>query len=99
LPVKNLITFFAPDFFGNPATRNYFGSAFYDNFYLFIGTPTLIFVFYSIFQVKRNRLSGFWFLLSIFSFILIFQNPIGKFLEKIFSKLINIILFKVQNLL
>lgn len=49
LPFKNLITLLAPDFFGNPATGNYFGQAFYDNFYFFVGTGTLIFVLFSLF--------------------------------------------------
>ena len=32
LPLKHLIGFFAPDYFGNPATGNWWGTGFYDNF-------------------------------------------------------------------
>lgn len=83
LPLKNLITAVAPDIFGNPGSGNYFGKAFYDNFYFFIGTGTLILIFYSLFFIKRNKEILFWWILVIFSFLFIFKNPVGSFLEKI----------------
>lgn len=83
LPLKNLITFFAPDFFGNPVTGNYFGSAYYDNFYLFIGTGTLILVFFTLLYLKKCKEVLFWWGTVVFSFILIFKNPIGLILEKL----------------
>lgn len=83
LPLKNMATFLAPDFFGSPVTGNYFGVAFYDNFYLFVGTGTLILVVYSLFFFKRIKDIQFWLLILIISFILFLKNPIGLFLEKI----------------
>lgn len=83
LPFKNLITLLAPDFFGNPATGNYFGQAFYDNFYFFAGTGTLIFVLFSLFFLKKRKEILFWWGMIIFSFILCFRNPSGLLLEKI----------------
>ncbi len=83
LPFKNLITALAPDFFGNPATGNYFGQAFYDNFYFFAGTGTLIFVLFSLFFLKKKKEILFWWGMIIFSFILCFRNPLGLLLEKI----------------
>jgi uncharacterized membrane protein YfhO len=83
LSVQNLLTFIAPDFFGNPATRNYYGKAFYDNFYLFIGTGTLILVIFSIFSLKKENNVRFWWLICLISFLLIFKNPLGLFLERI----------------
>lgn len=83
LPFKNLMTFFAPDFFGNPTTANYFGQAYYDNFYLFVGTGTLVPIIYSLFFTKKEKNVGFWTAMTILSFILIFKNPAGLFLEKI----------------
>ncbi len=82
LPLKNLVTFLAPDFFGNPATGNYFGNAFYDNFYLFIGTGTLILIIFSLFHLK-DKIIIFWCSIFLISLILIFKNPIGQFLERI----------------
>lgn len=83
LPLKNLVTLLAPDFFGHPATGNYFGQAFYDNFYFFVGTGTLLLVILSLFFLKKERKIIFWWLVLLFSFILIFKNPLGIFLEKI----------------
>lgn len=83
LPLRNLSTFIAPDFFGNPATGNYFGQAFYDNFYLFVGTPTLTIIFYSIFLLKKERSIRFWFSILALSLVLIIKNPLGLFLERV----------------
>lgn len=83
LPFRNLVTLLAPDFFGNPATGNYFGTAFYDNFYFFAGTGTLIFVLFSLFFIKKKKTIFFWWGMLIFSFILCFKNLLGLFLEKI----------------
>jgi len=83
LPFKNLITLLAPDFFGNPATGNYFGQAFYDNFYFFVGTGSLIFILFSLFFLKKSKIVLFWWGMLIFSFILCFKNPLGLFLEKL----------------
>jgi len=41
LPWKNLITIFAPDFFGNPATKNFVGSD-YGNFQVYFGVVALV---------------------------------------------------------
>lgn len=83
LPLVNLVTALAPDFFGNPATGNYFGRAFYDNFYFFAGTGVLILVFFSLFFLKKERGILFGWLSLVFSFILVFENPLGKILERL----------------
>ena len=84
LAAINLVTALAPDFFGNPATGNYFGKAFYDNFYFFAGTGTLVLVFFSLFFVKKNKNISFWGAMLILSAIFVFKNPLGLILEKIF---------------
>jgi len=84
LPLKNLVTALVPDFFGNPATGNYFGQAFYDNFYFLVGTGTLILVVFSIFFAKRKKEILFWWLIFGFSLIMVFKNPDGLWLEKLF---------------
>ena len=82
LPLKNLATLLAPDFFGNPATGNYFGRAFYDNFYFFVGTGTLILIIFSLFFMKKEKSIFFWWSILLFSLIFVFKNPLGVFLEK-----------------
>lgn len=56
LPVKNLITFFAPDFFGNPGTYNYFGEGFFYERMIFIGIVPFLLGIYELFH--RNRKSN-----------------------------------------
>ncbi|MCL5091059.1 MAG: YfhO family protein [Patescibacteria group bacterium] len=84
LPLSNLLTVLAPDFFGNPATGNYFGKGFYDNFYFFVGTGTLIFAFLALTFFRKDKNVFFWTSCLIFSLIMIFDNPLGHFLEKVF---------------
>lgn len=72
IPWQNLIQFVAPDFFGNPATNNYWGIWNYAEFIGYIGMLPLIFALYSIFYV-RNKTVIFYGLLSIGS--LIFALP------------------------
>jgi uncharacterized membrane protein YfhO len=83
LPLKNFATLLAPDFFGHPATGNYFGQAFYDNFYFFVGTGTLFLVLFSLFFLRRREIV-FWWSVLFFSLILVFKNPMGLFLERMF---------------
>lgn len=50
LPIESLLTFFAPDFFGHPATGNFFrrGDAQYYEGILFVGIAVLVFAAYQI---------------------------------------------------
>lgn len=83
LPIKHLVTLLAPDFFGNPTTRNFFGEGFYDNFFLFVGTLSLILIFYSFFFVRKEKGVFFWLTTLLFSLVLIIKNPLGLFLERV----------------
>lgn len=51
--LPQLVTFLAPDYFGNPATHNYFGTSFYHEQVIWIGIPALIFVLYEMLHVFR----------------------------------------------
>lgn len=84
LPGKNLLTLLAPDFFGNPATGNYFGGAYYDNFYFFAGTIALIFILLSAWFIKKDKNIFFWWIILAFSLLLAFNNPLGRFIERLF---------------
>ncbi len=49
-PYKHFVNFIAPDYFGNPATYNYWGVWNYGEFASYIGIPALIFAFSIIFR-------------------------------------------------
>ncbi len=64
LPLQRLITLIAPDFYGNPATYNYYASkTFYYETALFFGIPSLICAIYALFSFKHQ--SGLFKLFSV----------------------------------
>jgi len=79
IPSFHAVTMFVPDFFGNPATRNYWLSGTYIERVTYIGVIPLIFVFYSFFK-KQN--STFWFFVisAIVVLLLTFDTFIAKIL-------------------
>lgn len=56
LPVYKLITYLAPDFWGNPATYTYFGGGFYQEKILYVGIVGLFFALYAL--LRKNALSS-----------------------------------------
>jgi hypothetical protein len=75
LPVQNLVTLVAPDYWGSPATYNYFGgNGFYFEKMIFIGIIPLLFALYGLFSVK-NRTSLFWICMGIIALSLGFALP------------------------
>lgn len=55
LPPKHLIGIIVPDFFGNPATGNYWGEWNYLEFACFIGFIPFLMVILSLFNFKKNK--------------------------------------------
>lgn len=75
---SHLITFIAPDFFGNPATHNYYSNSFYHEKVIWIGIPALILVLYnciSIYKQRTNYENIFFTLLGIIFLSFIFSLP------------------------
>lgn len=76
ISLRNIITFFAPDFFGNPVTGNSWAPIYHETtgYFGILTIPFLISAFFN----KKNNL--FWLFASIFfaSLLLIFDTPIGR---------------------
>jgi hypothetical protein len=72
IPWQNLIQFLAPDFFGNPATLNYYGVWNYGEFIGYIGILPLIMAFFALF-FRRDKKTLFFG--SAFFISLIFALP------------------------
>jgi hypothetical protein len=82
IPWQNLIQFIAPDFFGNPATLNYYGIWNYGEFVGYIGIVPLVMALYAlIFRRDKNIfIFGVAFFLSlIFALPTIFAKAPFKF--------------------
>lgn len=77
VPPQNLFQFFAPDFFGNPATGNYYGVWNYGEFIGYIGLIPLFFALYACIKLK-NKKSVFFLSAIIISVILVTDNPVSE---------------------
>lgn len=77
IPQFHLATLFVPDFFGNPATRNYWLTGTYIERVSYVGVIPLVFSLYACLQ-KRTPVIWF-FIISLFTtYFLAFDSPIGR---------------------
>lgn len=77
IPKIHLLTILVPDFFGNPATRNYYLSGTYIERVSYIGIAPLLFVFYSLLKV-RDRNYSFFLVSAIIIFLLAFDTHFAR---------------------
>lgn len=71
IPFQHLFQLIAPDFFGNPATLNYWGSWNYGEMVSYIGLIPLLCIFPALVWVLRKNV--FWFFIAIVVFL--FMTP------------------------
>ncbi len=77
LPWQNLVQFIVPDFFGNPATLNYWGIWNYGEFIGYIGILPLILGIYAI-TVRRDRLTRFFAVSAGIVFLFLLPTPLAR---------------------
>lgn len=78
-----LIVFLSPDFFGNPATRNYLLSDSYPGNAVYIGLIPFIFSLFAVVLFKRNYFVKFFTLVSLILFLLFIRSPLTEILYSI----------------
>lgn len=84
IPLKNLLLSLAPDFFGHPATLNWWGNAAYNETTFYIGVFGIIFaVFAFLTRAKPGSSLTFFRLLLVVSSFLVFDNPISRFFSQL----------------
>lgn len=84
LPLRNLVTLFAPDFFGNPATGNYWGFWNYHETMLYLGLPSLFALVWSITSYfKLDKKIKFFLFSAIITLLLALDTPIGQAMYKL----------------
>jgi hypothetical protein len=76
VPLKNLVTFLAPDFFGNPSTLNFWGDFPYNDGAGYVGIVPLVLAGLGFLFCKRRQASFFRLSLIIF-LILSFITPVA----------------------
>lgn len=77
LPWKNLITLLAPDYFGNPATNNYWGEGNYGLNTLYSGLTALLLAAYGFWKTKGKLIGTFFVFVFFISFVLALPSPLG----------------------
>jgi len=89
LPVKSLVTLLAPDFFGNPATGNYFGPIQYQEASGYFGIIGLALAMVGLIWSKKNFRTVFFGIFFLVSLILTMDTPIGRVVFEIPVPLIS----------
>lgn len=77
IPYQNLVQFIIPDFFGNPATLNYYGIWNYSEFIGYIGIGALILALYAIIE-RRDKKTLFFTVTIVVCIILSTQNYLSE---------------------
>lgn len=80
MPLYHVVSFVAPDFFGNPASHNFFGIGFYHESVLYIGILGFLFAIYEFISFgKRQSAEKFFKIAWILSLSLGFSLPTSWF--------------------
>ena len=82
LPWRKVVTFIAPDYFGNHATGNYWGFQDYTSNTGFIGVVVATLAFLSLKLVKIKKEILFLFIVALFSLTISFPTPVSIFMWK-----------------
>ena len=88
IPLPHILTTFIPDFFGNPATANYWLNGTYIERVSYIGVVPLFFL---LFALLKKQSSLFWFF-AIFAgvvYFISFKNPVSLFFYSLPIPFIN----------
>ncbi len=75
LPLTQLITLIAPDYFGNPGTYNYFGSGFYHERMMWFGVVPLFFVLMEFMHPSQKRHALFFRIAFLVTLSLVLALP------------------------
>lgn len=87
LPFSKIITFIAPDYFGNHSTGNYWGPQNYTSNSGFVGVVAFSLAIFGLSVLKKNREAKYAVVLLITSLILALPTPVSIFIwrSKIFA--------------
>lgn len=78
LSLDRIITLFAPDYFGNPTTFNYWGSFNYHETVIYCGILPIFALIYCLFNFKKLKHEKFFLITCIISLLFTFNTFLGK---------------------
>lgn len=76
---EQIVNLLVPDYFGNPATYNFWGANDYTSALGYTGAITFALVFLSLLIIRQKEIFFFWGVLVI-TLLLIIDNPLSRFL-------------------
>jgi hypothetical protein len=79
-PLKNLILFLAPDFYGNPATGNFWGWGAYNESAAYVSLAGLLLALITLLSFTKNKTIIFFKILLALSLLMAFNNPLSNFI-------------------
>lgn len=78
LPYRYIVSFFAPDYFGNPVTSNYWGIGDYSTICGYCGIISIILAQIGVFYKKEKKVIRFLLATLLFSLFFVFPNPFSR---------------------
>ncbi len=78
LSLDKIVTFFAPDYFGNPTTFNYRGGFNYFETVIYVGILAVFALVFSLFNLKKLKDEKFFLISTIVTILLVFNTFLGK---------------------
>jgi uncharacterized membrane protein YfhO len=78
LPMKYLTTLIAPDYYGNPATGNFFGVFNYHEAIFYCGVLSIFCFILSLFLFKKDKYVRFFSITAVFAWMFGFDTPLGR---------------------
>lgn len=82
-PWQNLITGFVPDYFGNPATNNYYGIGYYESLVFYTSIVALSLALLGVFGKKYSLKSQICLIFLALTFVFALPNPFSELLQNI----------------
>lgn len=88
VPLPQLVQVVVPDYFGNPATLNYFGEFNYGEFVSFVGVIPFVFVVFAL-VAKKRKLGWFFAFVLIATVVLATKNSLSQIVFRTSIPLLN----------
>lgn len=89
LSLDRIVTLFAPDYFGNPTTFNFWGNFNYHETIIYTGVLTVFAILFCIFNFKKLKIEKFFFYTTFISLLFIYDTFFGKLIYKLKLPLIS----------
>lgn len=83
LPLQKVITFIAPDYFGNHSTANYWGPQNYTSNVGYVGIVAFLLASIGIYNFRKDRNKLFAVLMGILALLMSFQTPLSALFRSI----------------